>query len=87
MEVCFPVVSFLSTVGSQLPAQGSGRALYLLRHALNLNLNPVVRDTRVFGAFSLLQSDSALEIPSSRSSKARRVDLSGYGNLVIVTGS
>lgn len=72
-------------VGSLLLAQGSGCALHLLRHALNLSLYPVVRDTRVFGAFSLLQSDSALEIPSSRSSKARRIDLGG--NLVIGTGS
>lgn len=75
----------LSTAGSQLPAQGSGCVLHLLRHALNLSLNPVVRNTQMFGAFSLLQSDSALEIPFSRSSKARRVDFSGDENLVLVT--
>lgn len=76
----------LSTVGSQLPAQGSGRALQLFRCALNLSLNPVVRNTQMFGAFSMLQSDSALEIPFSRSSKAcRRIDFSGDENLVLAT--
>lgn len=76
----------LSTVGSQLLAQGSGRALQLVSRALNLSLNPVVRNTQMFGAFSLLQSDSALEIPFSRSSKAcRRIDFSGDENPVLVT--
>ena len=82
----FVSLLILSMVGSQLPAQGPGRALHLFRRALNLSLNPVVRNTQMFGAFSLLQSDSALEIPFSRSSKAcRRIDFSGDENLVLVT--
>lgn len=38
-------------------------ARFISRRALSLSLNPVVRNTQMFGAFSLLQNNSALEIP------------------------
>lgn len=52
---------------------------FISRRALSLSLNPVVRNTQMFGAFSLLQSDSALEIPILKKLKSMWEDRIQWG--------
>lgn len=78
-------VSLLTPGWFLVPCSGSWACASSLQTRVDSELNPVLRITQVFGAFSLLQSDSALEIPFLRSSKARRIDFSGDENLSLVT--
>lgn len=52
---------------------------FISRRALSLSLNPVVRNTQMFGTFSLLQSDSALEIPILKKLKSMWEDRVQWG--------
>lgn len=52
---------------------------FISRRALSLSLNPVVRNTQMFGAFALLQSDSTLEIPILKKLKSTWEDRVQWG--------
>lgn len=60
---------------------------FISRRALSLSLNPVVRNTQMFGASSLYRVIQHLKSPFSRRSKTcGKTESSGDENLVLVTG-